>query len=297
MKILIVGLGSAGMRHARLINRYFPEYELFALRSGKSTNSLPFVKNLSSWAEVSSIPFDVGFICSPTHLHIDQAFKCAVNNMNLFIEKPISHSIDGLRSLLTIVHNSKLTAYVAYPFRHHIGFNALKRKFDKDNVKSAVFVCLTDIFNWGKTSYSFSGDTGGGAILELSHEIDLAEYLFGKIEKLDIVSIDRFEKTERFNFSGIERSVKLVGSHANNKVSEFILDIGSVIEVRFLQYLYDGKSKNYEYKPTEMMYVDQLRYFFNNINNPKLINNFFDAAELFGKIIVAKGCKKWINQK
>lgn len=288
MKVLIVGLGSMGLRHARLIDRHFPDYEIYALRRGDSL-SFPFVKNLFSWQEVQEAKPNVALICSPTYLHIQQAMKCASMGMSLFIEKPISCSLNGLDGLLKIVEKNFVTVYVAYPFRHHIGFNALKRKFKKGNVKSAIFVCMTDILSWGKSSYSFARETGGGVILELSHEIDIAEYLFGTIVELS-GDLSFFNLEDRFAFN-MEKSAKLKAIHESGAISEFVLDLGSMINVRFLQYVEDGVVKSYEYKAIDGMYIEQLRYFFANLGNPKLDNNIFDAAELFKKMIAVRNGK------
>ena len=40
--------------------------------------------------------FSIAFICSPSRFHIEQAIACAEKGMDLFIEKPLSHTLDGV---------------------------------------------------------------------------------------------------------------------------------------------------------------------------------------------------------
>jgi len=279
MKILFTGLGSIGQKHLRLIHSIFPDYELFALRSGNSKNSFPFITDLHSWEEVDFIFPDVAFITSPTYLHLPNAIECAKRGMHLFIEKPISASLDGLDDLQYIVGRKNLTAYVAYPFRFHSGLLSVRKK-----IKNAVWagiVCTTDINKWGKASYSFEKEKGGGVLLELSHEIDLAEFLFGPIEQL--------KGWPRDWKNNIEHGSELTAVFEDDFECDIILDIDSKEEVRFVEWVEPSENKILHYSATEEMYENQLRYFFRNIGNPVLENNLFSASELFRKIMRIRG--------
>ena len=95
-RVLLIGLGSIGTRHARLIRRHFP-HEVFALRSflGQERNDLG-IPELASWKEVDEQGFDVAIIANPTFLHIDTATLCAERGLHLFLEKPVDCRLDGL---------------------------------------------------------------------------------------------------------------------------------------------------------------------------------------------------------
>jgi len=43
------------------------------------------------------------------------------------------------------------------------------------------------------------------------------------------------------------------------------------------------------YFVTDQMYLDQLVYFFDNIDNPRMMNNLPDASILFKKIMGVRG--------
>lgn len=280
MKILFIGLGSAGMRHANLIYKHFPQYGLYALRSGKSDNQLPFVADLNDWNQVKAIHPDIAFICSPTYRHVGDAYECADLGMDLFIEKPLDAVLDGIPALLSIVERKKLTAYIAYPFRFHEGILHIK---GQDYQGEVEITCCTDVAQWGKQSYSFDRKKGGGVLLELSHEIDLAEFLFGKIVNIETIYLGHIGNRD------IEDIAILKAIHLNGRQTCLGLLFGynTGIHCRSIRI---GDNSFY-YQATEEMYLDQLKYFFNNIDNPYLINNIFEAAGLFQKIMEVQNGK------
>ena len=101
IRVLIVGLGSIGKRHARLIRQHFP-HEVVALRSflGQEPNDLG-IPEISSWEEAGRQRFDAAVIANPTNMHIDTALRCAEHGLHLFIEKPIDCRLAGLCLLYT----------------------------------------------------------------------------------------------------------------------------------------------------------------------------------------------------
>ena len=97
--------------------------------------------------------------------------------------------------------------------------------------------------------------------------MDYALYLFNKI----------------CIFNGImdKTWAKLQLLHNDGGNIDVDLDMNAKDERRYLAF--ELEWINLKSKPE--MYLDQLKYFFDNINNPRMMNNLFEAAELFRKII------------
>mgnify|MGYP001583052629 CR=1 FL=1 len=277
LRILLIGLGSIGQRHLRLLKEHF-SYEIFAKRHEKPEKKEDFgIKNLFSWKEVDKYQFDVAFICNPTYLHIETAIECAKRGMHLFIEKPIDCKLDRLDELLKIVDKKKLTSYVAYPLRCNNVFQILTNNL----VTNAEFTCITDIRQWGK-EYSWKIESGGGVLLELSHEIDLAQYLLGEIIKIE--GKLKYDKEYK-----IDSEANLIITHIRKKKSHIYLHLLSEDHdtwARFLTLNYHNSfHQTIKYGVDDHIYLRQLQYFFDNLNNPQMMNNLFEASELFKKII------------
>lgn len=283
MKIMFFGLGSIGRRHARLLQSDFPDFELFAARTTKK-KGLDGVIDVRGdhWAAIEKIAPDVAFICNPTDKHIDTAQKCADLGMALFLEKPIDvTSGPKLTKLLQTVRENRLQTYVAYPLRHHPVLQQWKGKLIGGGRKAAI-MHYTNIARWGK-DYSRLASTGGGAILELSHEIDLAQWLFGKI--VDISGTKSHSKDFE-KFTTAETSAKITTTHADGMQVDIVLDIGSLKPMRHIFFKSSMKTIDADYECDDDVYLSQLQYFFDKLKKQSfMMNNLHEASELFYQII------------
>lgn len=269
MKILFIGLGSIGRRHANLIQLHYPEHKLFALRSGKGRyGHLRGVEDVSSWDELDSIP-DVAFICNPTNRHLATVQQCIEHGITrIFLEKPID-CIAGsmLDSTLDRVEKKKAIVYVAYPMRFHSEIEYLK----KLGLNQGLAIrCSTNVHLW--PTYRKTPQEGGGALLELSHEVDYATYLLGKISSI--------KGSVQFK-NDLDNEVFLAIEHGNN-LSIIFLELFGNKDKRSIQ----GHSFKWKIKPqNSSIYLKQLQYYFDNMDNLNIMNNIFEASDMFRKLI------------
>lgn len=246
MRILIVGLGSMGRRYERLILQNWPEHYLFYLRSGTSYQDGR--NNLFSWDQAEQIRPSCALICTPTWHHIHDITECANRGIPFLVEKPISDvSIPGLAKV-------NVPSYVAYPLRFHDVVNMVRGM----NVDREI-ICKSNAKLWpGKRPKD-------GVLLELSHEIDYAQYVWGEIIEIDgIVGVNSDWANLRLR-------------HKDGKTTKVWLDINSKEETRTLGGM--------PIKVTDEVFIRQLKYFFANLDNPEMINNLAEASILFEKII------------
>ena len=130
MKFLICGVGSIGSRHLENISRLGYE-DIILLRTGKS--NLPSINKYSKYKTFYNIEDalsekpDICVISNPTSMHIETAILAAKNNCHLFIEKPLSHSADGLEELDSLIKEKSLVSLVTYQFRYHPYIKLLKK--------------------------------------------------------------------------------------------------------------------------------------------------------------------------
>lgn len=198
MKFLICGLGSIGKRHMENLEKLeIPCEKILIYRTHKGTvsfgdkvledhgNRHPVFYDLDS--AFTQKP-DAVIISNPTSLHIPIALKAAKAGCHIFIEKPISHSIEGIEELIKIVKRKKLIIFVAYQLRFHPLLNQIKKWLDEKVIGKIVSAHaemaerVTDWHPWEnyKISYASRKDLGGGVVLTQSHELDYLYWLFGK---------------------------------------------------------------------------------------------------------------------
>lgn len=307
MKIIFLGLGSIGRRHLELLRKYY-RYDLYAYRSGVNSKISPQdVKELDSWKEIENIIPDIAFITNPTFLHIKTALKCAQLGCKLFIEKPIGMNSVGLDKLVDIVRRKQLVTYVAYNLRFHPIIQLLLKEINKGKVLHIRTTCSSYLPNWRPgvdclKSYSANKKMGGGVVLDLSHEIDYIDYLTGGIKNIKGQFGRRSNITnDSEDFADVSISSRLCPvnlhldyfSHLKERTIKIdFLDkslVGDLVNNEIIEYK-EGvvlKKKKIKYNISET-YRDQMKYFFQNIKNPRMTNNLIDAVPLYKKFISFK---------
>jgi len=256
MKLLFFGMGSIGKKHANIIRRlYHDDHEIIHFQRGQDISG-----------------YDVAFVCAPTNYHVPVAVRCINAGIKrIFMEKPIGTDLAQLNDLMGNVNGARV--YVAYPFRHSHQVTSWQRTIPSKCTK-AKLVCRTHIGDWLKP-YGVHENTGGGATFELSHEIDLAAFLFGPIQ-----SIRGSVCYDGNPFTRAETRARMMCEHPNH-TTEIELDILSATRERFIEF--DGL--RIDTKVSEHMYVNQLRWYFDNIENS---SNIVEAAEIFRNIVTFK---------
>ena len=196
MKALFVGLGSIGRRHLRLL-RELTEVEILWCRSGQGASGAEWAKdNQIKMFEDLSRAMDEGpdfaVISNPTSLHVETAITLAPKGIPLLIEKPLSDRMEGLDILKGIVEEKSLPVMVGFQLRHHPGFQfllELLRNGDLGKPLSLQGYVGQYLPDWRPSvdyqkCYSARKDLGGGVILDLCHEIDIAVSILGKVHKV-----------------------------------------------------------------------------------------------------------------
>jgi len=203
MKILIVGLGGIGQRHARNLRTILGDsVDILAYRVRRLTHvvtpNLQADSSLNAEDEYNIRAFDdlgralaeapdAALICNPTSFHLSVAQSCAEQNCHLFIEKPVSHSLGGLHKLLLTVHARKLVTLVGYQFRFHPCLKAVSDLLATHAIGRILTVRATIgeyLPGWHpyedyRKTYAASAELGGGVILSQIHEFDYLYSLFG----------------------------------------------------------------------------------------------------------------------
>ena len=270
MKILIIGLGSIGRRHLDILQKKY-DHELYTIRSGNGLEPAPVgVTEVKGWPDIGGIP-DVALITNPTHLHIYTALECAKRGINLFIEKPIDISTYNLGRLIGIVKEKGLAAYVAYPFRFHEQLYILNHTFKRLHIspRDVSIVCKTNYKKWQPYKVGEHRRKNDGVLLELSHEIDIAQWFFGSISGI------------RGHFGDTTADLMLKCADVDTEI-RVKLDIESDNEERYI--MFDGEQ--YNYVANGQMYEHQIDYYLNNFIRPTTLINTLEAAQsMFCRLI------------
>jgi predicted dehydrogenase len=191
LKYLIVGFGSIGKRHVNNIRIIDPgaEISLWHTRSHIAAHPAGVACEVFCYDDAISQKPDIAIITNPASDHIPIAQKLSQKGIDLFIEKPLSSSMDGVNELLQIQKISGNLIMVGYNFRFHPAFILLKQCIAQGKIGKLVSIRAEVgqyLPDWRpgtdyRLSVSAQKSLGGGAVLELSHEIDYTRWLAGEI--------------------------------------------------------------------------------------------------------------------
>jgi len=204
MRVLFCGLGGIGQRHLRNLRSLVPteQLEVHAYRvlgrSEKLRDDLSIEADRSMVTDYQIVVHtdleqalavrpEAVFICNPNNLHAKIALQAAKAGAHVFIEKPVSDSMDGLDELLAVMESKQLICYVGYNFRFHPGLMRIKALLEQGHFGNllAVHSEIGEYLpNWHRyedyrTMYAARADLGGGVILSQIHEMDLIYWYFG----------------------------------------------------------------------------------------------------------------------
>jgi predicted dehydrogenase len=193
MKFLIAGFGSIGRRHFRNLLSLGIDDIVF-LRSNQSTISddeiADFLVETDLQSALSHKP-DAVIIANPTSLHLDVAIQAAKQGCHLFIEKPISHSLERVDLLQKALQQGGGKVFTAFQFRFHPGLLTIKNLISTPS--SIIGHPLYVRSHWGehlpgwhpwedyRKGYSARADLGGGVVLTLCHPLDYVHWIFGEV--------------------------------------------------------------------------------------------------------------------
>lgn len=195
MKLLVVGLGSIGQRHLRNL-RELAALEIIAYR----VRGYPLSPELQGDWLTQTSDLEKAFalrpvaalVCNPPSCLLDVALAAARAGCHLFIEKPLSHSLDGVDELISLVREKKLVSLVGFHLRFHPGLQLVKSLLVEGrigriiSIRAQVGQYLPDWHPWEdyRQGYSARRDLGGGVILDLIHELDYVRWLGGAIKRV-----------------------------------------------------------------------------------------------------------------
>lgn len=188
--MLVVGLGSIGKRHLRIAREELSQVDIRVLRH-QSCDKIPEFSNGCFTQIEEAVEFNpqIAVIANPAPFHVDIAMSLAEIGCHLLVEKPLSDSTKQIDHLLQLVESKKLILQVGYNLRFLSSLKNFREYIVSDYIGKVLSVhCEIGQYlpSWRPGSDYRAGvsarkELGGGALLELSHEIDYLRWIFGEV--------------------------------------------------------------------------------------------------------------------
>ena len=319
MEILVIGAGSIGRRHINNLNNLgYEDVDVVDINDA----NLGYVKKNFGIKEtftdfndaLNSKDYDMGFILTPPIYHIPMALELAKKGVDLFLEKPLSHNLEHVDELINVKEDNNLIIMVGYNLRFNFELRELKSYIEKGMLGKVYYIraevgqYLPDWRPWQdyRKSYTAIKESGGGIILDGSHEIDYVMWLannklkevktiYGKVSDLEINVEDIAESIFRFE-NGIIASIHLnMIERGYNRYCKVVGEKGSIkwiFKDNVLEF-YDAESKEFTIKRYEIdsnySYLEELKHFLSCVENRiEPLSNVYTAKGTLEVVIKMK---------
>lgn len=195
LKVCFVGIGSIAKRHILNLQAICRENNIALFVDALRSSQRPLPEEIERavqnvYFDYADVPddYDVIFITNPTEFHLDALKKMRDKGKNFFIEKPLV-SYQKLDEVFTVDYRDDQVYYVACPLRYTNVIQYLKNNLDISRVISVRAISSSYLPDWRpgtdyRNTYSAHKDLGGGVSIDLIHEWDYLQYLFGQPERI-----------------------------------------------------------------------------------------------------------------
>lgn len=320
MKVLVIGYGSIGKRHIGNLSS-LPNLEILVYTNRRIDQFLKKKKCriFNSLERCLEEKPQIALITNVTSLHVKTAVRLAKSGVDIFIEKPLSHSMKGIKELSNIIKKKKLITLIGCNLRFHPCIRKINEMISNKEIGRVISVLVENgsfLPDWHqyedyRNSYASRKDMGGGAVLTNIHEIDYLYWFFGSVKEV-------FSVTGKFSDLDIdvEDFASILLRFRNNIIAEIHLDyfqtpsfrsckiIGTkgtiywdseinavkVYNIRNGRWIQKLKLKNYD---NNSMYIEEMNYFIKCVKTrQKTINSVEDGIQTLKIALAAKNSSK-----
>jgi len=200
-RALIIGCGVIGRHHGQVLTRH-PDFEVTAVvdpvaaatedvRATVVAEGGPApIVFASIAAALASGTVDLGVVCTPSGLHIEQATQCLAQDVHVVIEKPLDVSVTRGREFVRLAAEAAergLTVSVISQHRFDAAARVVRSAIDEGRFGTVSSAVVT--MAWYRSQqYYDSGDwrgtwalDGGGAVMNQGiHTVDLLRWFLGR---------------------------------------------------------------------------------------------------------------------
>jgi predicted dehydrogenase len=317
LKFLVIGAGSIGKRHARCLKGLGHKVGFFDIDPARlePLGSVADAGVYTSLDDALDAGFAAALICTPNRYHIAPAMKAAEKGVHLFVEKPLSDTLEGIDGLIALCESKKLVTLVGCNLRFFRPLAWAKEHLDKGRIGrllSARIACGSYLPNWHpdedySKGYSANSSLGGGVILDSIHELDYMRWLLG--DAVEVYCSARNSGSLKVDVedtasmviklqSGVEAEVHLDYLQRSPRRSGEFIGTDGIVVTDFIRQQTDlyGSNPNscesrYEGMGADMnhMYIGQMRHFIDCVEGKAAsVNDLASAKKTLELALAAK---------
>ncbi len=183
--IVVVGLGSIGRRHARLLKAR-GDLEVRACEPDAGTARLAFeqfgeMPLYTSYDEALASGPDMVLIATPHHLHCAQTVQALAQNVHVLCEKPMSDSLADAQRMMAAAEASEAILNIGFSLHFHPVIRRLKALIQERALGQVLQVhyrvgSYITLVNSGSR---YQAEMEGALLMDYAHQPDVLFWLLG----------------------------------------------------------------------------------------------------------------------
>jgi len=237
--IAIIGMGNISKRHNQNIKKLCPDDNIYTVPSRQLNvrqnvrEDQFFVPNIESLCEIK---LKFAIVASPAPFHADHTIPLILSGTPVLVEKPAATKVSDISRMIQASKSSNTPVAVGYCLRYLESLNYMKSLLQSGicgNIYNVSIEVGQYLPSWRpnvdyRHTVSAQKILGGGALNELSHEIDYAQYLFGELK-----IINSNLRSSKDLFLDVEDLVDIVATNDDGILCNIHLDFLQKKATRF----------------------------------------------------------------
>ncbi|AKS46880.1 Predicted dehydrogenase [Octadecabacter temperatus] len=261
MVILVIGAGSIGRRHADNLKALGEVAELIPWRSYDRAA-------LEKRNDVKGV-----VIATATQVRLELVTLCAAKGWPFYVEKPLHWTAEGVAEIYDAAGGLAKRSMLGFMARYHPVVKALAAD-DLTDVYGFSFEIGHDVRQW-RQNWSFPDSyaakpEGGGVLLDLCHELDLAKALFPDLAIQSVASVGHAD------FGGVDFASRIALTDSAGRAGTVAMDYLSPVSLRRSE-----MSGTRGLRKLDMLAAEITR---DDGNGPKVESFEFDRNDMFRAI-------------
>lgn len=309
LNIAICGFGTIGERHYKNLKRLAPQSNISIVSKRSDIFKGAAVRNLNDLKKVR--PLDAILICNETYKHKKSILQAIdLNPQAIFVEKPVALHLADVAEINQALQGKRIHFFVGYSRQFWKPYIAIKDIITKRQLGRVYYMrvsCGQNLADWRqrdyKKTYSAKKEWGGGAVLDIIHEINFPAWALGepikfitslvdKVSFLKINAEDIAESLFKTNSGAIvaihqdclrtpgQWSCDIVGSKASMHWDSFSTKI-----------IISGKQRSITLAVADSwnnMFIREMGYFLSRLGSRKIFSNLQEAANDMKNVALIK---------
>ena len=220
LKLLVIGSGSIGRRHHQNLLTLGVNADLISYQA----NSAEQIESMLDDKAVSGV-----VIATATHIRLKLILACAQRDLPVYIEKPLAFLRTDLDQIYRHTENIANRSVVGFMMRYHPLFCRVA-EMDLSRVYRYTLTIGHDVTQW-RQNWKFADSyaalpEGGGVLLDLCHELDMAACLFPQCRDLSVRSVGHHD------YPGVDFSTEIMMTGDSVAVGRVSMDYLSPVSTR-----------------------------------------------------------------